>query len=156
MGLRNSSALVAELLVVSHLMMVFRSGPVCALPRPLSGSRSSRFAASADVHADRFASSPATATAGAALVQAAGTDVFCDHVLVPKLSIAGRKEGARLLFLGFWVAGVVQSVLLAEGIGTSSGIRFGVGAILVLGAVYTGTRWALLSRQMRASRPSQH
>ena len=77
--------------------------------------------------------------------------MFCDHVLVRELSAAGRREGAKLLFVGLWVAGVVQSVLLAEGIGTSAGIRYGVGVPLVLGVIYTGARWALLSRQVRAS-----
>ena len=38
-----------------------------------------------------------------------------------------------------------------RGIGTSAGIRYGVGVPLVLGAIYTGARWALLSRRVRAS-----
>jgi len=72
-------------------------------------------------------------------------------VLVQKLSLAGRKEGARLPFAGLWVAGVIQSVLLADGIGTSAGIQYGAGVPLALGLIYSGARWALLSRQMRAS-----
>lgn len=68
------------------------------------------------------------------LMQTAQDPLFCDHGLVRKLSVAGRKEGAKLLFVGLWVAGVVQSVLLAEGIGTSAGIRYGVGVPLVLGS----------------------
>ena len=79
-----------------------------------------------------------------------------DHVLVRKLSVAGRKEGAKLLFIGIWAAGVVQGWLLSDGIGTTAGVRYGVGVSLVIGAAYTGVRWALLSRQLRASRSSQH
>jgi hypothetical protein len=66
---------------------------------------------------------------------------------VKRLSLAGRKEGARLAFTVFWLAGIVLVWVLPDHDGF--GIRLGLGIPITVAGVYTGLRWAVLARQLR-------
>ena len=65
-----------------------------------------------------------------------------------RLSLAGRKELARLIFCFVAMVGIVQSVLLADGVGASAPIRYGLGIPLTVVALVVGACWLVLAREV--------
>jgi hypothetical protein len=68
---------------------------------------------------------------------------------VRRLSLSGRREAAKSVFATLWVAGIVLTFLLPSH--GSNGVRYSVGIPLTVGVLYSGLRWALLARQLRAA-----
>lgn len=76
------------------------------------------------------------------------------HRAMRSWSDLAKRELSKLIFYMLALLGALQGILLQDGIGTSPGIRYGLGLPLLLAVLSTGALWALFaSRVRREARP---